>query len=151
MKIHFIYAIPFIFISFVLIGTSSHPVTASFFFSHHNGVVSPSTLLIVIFCFFGGGVVRIAHECDHSLGSLLTYELLCSAIIFLPYNPPQKPASGLVLCGGYDAINGDRSCSNTTHLSPLLAAGGPPIKSCPRSLYDGAMLIVTEDGNTRGI
>ena len=51
LEIHFIYAIPFIFIFLVLIVTSSHPVMVSLFFSQHNGVFSPSTLLIVIFWF----------------------------------------------------------------------------------------------------
>ena len=44
-KIHFVYAIPFIFIFLVLIVTSSHTATVSLFFSQHNGVVSPSPLL----------------------------------------------------------------------------------------------------------
>ena len=65
--------------------------------------------------------------------------------------PPQNPASGLVLCGGYDVVDGNRSCSNTASIYPLLAAGGPPVKINPGSLYDGAALIAPEDGNTRGI
>ena len=67
------------------------------------------------------------------------------------YPPPRNPASGLVLCSGNDAIDGGRSCSHTAPLLPLLAVGGPPVKFRPGSLYDGAALIVPEDGNTRGI
>ena len=62
--------------------------------------------------------------------------------------PPRKPASGLVLCSGDDAVDGDRSCSDTTPLSHILAAGGPPVKKTPGSLYDGAALIAPEGGNT---
>ena len=51
-KIHFIYAILFIFRFLFLIVTSSHPVTASLFFSQNNGVISPSTLL-GFFVFWG--------------------------------------------------------------------------------------------------
>ena len=49
MKVHFMYAITFIFRFLVLIVTSNHPVMVSLFLSQHNGVFSPSTLLIVIF------------------------------------------------------------------------------------------------------
>ena len=73
------------------------------------------------------------------------------AIILLPYTPPRNPASGLVICSDDDAIDGDQSCSNTTTLSPLLSAVGPPVKKFPGSLYDGAALIAPEDGNTCGI
>ena len=48
-----------------------------------------------------------------------------------PYTPHRKPASGLVLCSGDDAVNVDRCCSDITPLSPLLAAGGPPVKNWP--------------------
>ena len=121
----------------------------NFFFSQHNGVVSPSLLLIVILWFLGGFL--IVHECDHSFGSLLTSELLCWAIIFSPYTPPQKPAYGLVLCSGDNTVNGDRSCSDSAPLSPLLTDSGPLVKIRSVSLYDGATLIAPEDGNTRRI
>ena len=101
----------------------------------------------IVDCFLGWGFL-IAHECDHSLGSLLTYELIFSAIILSPYTPPRKPTSGLVLCSGDNAVNGDWSYSDTAPLSPILAAGGPLVKICPGSLYDGAALIAPEDGNT---
>ena len=122
----------------------------SLFFSQHNGVVSPSMLLIVNFWGFLGFFLGflIAHECDHLLGSLLTYKLLCWAIILSPYTPPRKPASGLVLCSGDDAIDGDWSWSDTAPLYPLINYGGPPVKFRPGSLYDGAALIAPEDGNT---
>ena len=134
------------FIFLVIIVTSSHPVTVSLFFSQHNGVVSPSTWLIVIFCFFWGFLID--HECDHSLGSLLTYELLFWAITLSPYTPPREPDSGLVLYSGDDALDGDWYCSDTAPLPPLLAAGGPPVKILPGSLYGSAVLIAPEDGNT---
>ena len=76
---------------------------------------------------------------------------LLSDHIVAIYIPPQKSASGPVLCSGDDAIDGDRSCSNTTPLLPLLVAGGPPVKIHPGSLYGGAVQIAPEDGNTRGI
>ena len=57
---------------------------------------------------------------------------------------------GLVLCSGDDAVDGNRYCSNTVPLSSFIAAGGPPVKNCLGSLYDGAALIVPERGNTRG-
>ena len=84
-KICFIYVIPFIFRFLVFIVTSSNPATVSLFFSQHNGVVSPSPLLIVTIWFFFGFL--IAHECDHSFGSLLTSEILFWAIILFPYTP----------------------------------------------------------------
>ena len=77
----------------------------------------------LFFCFL------IANECDHSFGSLHTTELLCWAIILLPYTPPQEPSSGLVLCSGDDTVNGDLSCSDTAPISNLIAAGFPPIKN----------------------
>ena len=126
-----------------------YSVKVSLFFSQHNGVVSPSPLLTVIFWFFF--CFLIAHECDHSFGSLLTSELFCWEIILSPYTPSRKPASGLVLCSGDDAIDGDQSCSNTSSLSPILAAGSPPIKNRPGSLYDRAALIVPEGENTHRI
>ena len=61
------------------------------------------------------------------------------------------PASGLVLCSGEDAVDGDRSCSDTAPLSPPFAACGPPVKIRPGSLYYGAALIAPEDGNNRRI
>ena len=140
-KIHFIRAIPFIFRFFFLIVTSRHPVVVSLFLSQYNGVFPPSTLLIVIFLGYFLGFL-IAHECDRSLEVLLRYELLCWAIILLPYTPPRKPAYGLVLCSGDDTVDGDWSCSETAPLSPILAAGSPPIKICPGSLYNGDSLIV---------
>ena len=118
---------------------------------------SPSTMASFhrqccwFFVFVFGGGLLIAHECDHSFESLITYELLCWKTILLPYTPPRKPFSGLVLCSGNDAVDGDRSCSDTAPLFPLLAAGGPPVKNRPGSLYDGAALIVPEYGNTWGI
>ena len=63
--------------------------------------------------------------------------------------PPRKPSSGLVLCSDDDAVDVDRYCSHTASLSPILAAGGPPVKIRPGSLYDGAALIAPEGGNTR--
>ena len=104
-------------------------------------------------CYFLGyfSGFLIAHECEHSLGLLFTYKLLFWAIILSPYTPPWKPASGLVLCSFDDAVYGDWSFSETSPLSPLLAAGVPPVKIRPGSLYDGAALIAPEDGNTRGI
>ena len=125
----------------------SHPVMVSLFFSQRNGDFSPSTLLTVIFLGYFLGFL-IAHECDHSLGSLLTYELIFSAIILSPYTPPQKPASGLVLSSGDEAVDGDWYCRDTTPLSPLLYAGSPPVKIRPGSLYDGAAMIAPEYGNT---
>ena len=86
----------------------------SLFFSHHDEVVSLSPFFFLGFL--------IAHEYDHSLGSLLTYEVLCWAIILLPYTPPRKPASGLVLCIGVDCIDGNQSFRDIAPLSPLLAA-----------------------------
>ena len=65
--------------------------------------------------------------------------------------PPWKPDSGLVLCSGDDAVDGNWYCSNTTPISPLLASGSPHIKICPGSLYDGATLIAPEGGNNRGV
>ena len=118
----------------------------SLFFSQRNGVVSPSTLLIVIFCF--SLAFLIAHDCDHSLGLLITYELLCWAIILLPYTPPRKPVFVLVLCSGNDAVNGNWYFSDTAPLSPILSAGGPSAKIRPGSLYNGAALIASEDENT---
>ena len=35
-------------------------------------------------------VFLIAHECHHSFGLLLAYELLCWAIILPPYTPPSE-------------------------------------------------------------
>ena len=102
--------------------------------------------------FFGCfGVFLIAHKCDHSFGLLLTSKLLCWAIILSTHTPPWKPDSGLVLCSINDAIDGNRFCSDTTPILTLLADGGPPVKLCPGSLYDGAALIVPEDGSTHGI
>ena len=63
-KIHFIYAITFIFRFLFLNVNSSHLVAASLFFSQNNGVVSLSPLLIVIVLFS----FLIAHECDHLFG-----------------------------------------------------------------------------------
>ena len=73
-EIHFIYANPFIFRFLVLIATSNHPVTVSLFLSQHNGVVSLSPLLIVIFVVFL--FFLIAHEWYHSLGLMITLEVL---------------------------------------------------------------------------
>ena len=121
----------------------------SLFFSQHNDVVSPSPLLIVFiflyFCFL------ITHECDHSFQSLLTSKLLCWMIILSKYTPPWKPGSGLILCSGDDAVDGNQSCSDNAPLFPLLVADGLPVKIRPGSLYDGVVLIVPEDGNNRGI
>ena len=69
----------------------------------------------------------------------------------LPYTAPRRPASGIVLCSGDNAVNGNRYCSNNAPLSPILASGGPPVKIRPGSLYDCAALIAPEDGNTRSI
>ena len=62
--------------------------------------------------------------------------------------PPQKPDYGLLLCSGDVIFDGNRSCSDTVPLSPLLSAGGPHVKNCPGSLYDSVALIVPEDWNT---
>ena len=59
-------------------------------------------------CYFFLKGFLISHECDLSFGSLLTSELLFWAIILSTYTPPQKSASGLVLCSGYDAVDDDR-------------------------------------------
>ena len=142
----FIYSIPIIFRFLVLTVISSHTVTVSLFSSQHNVVVSLSRLLILFF-----GCFLIAHECDHSFGSLLTYELLCWAMILLPYNPPWKPDYGIVLCSCNNAVDGDQSCSDIAPLSPLIANGVPPVKNSTGSLYDGAALIAPEGGNTYGI
>ena len=102
---------------------------------------------LLFFLLFG---FLISHECYHTFGTLLTLELLCWAIILSPYPPPppRKPASGLVLCSGNDAVNNNWYCRETVPLSPLLAADGPPVKICPGSLYYGAAVIAPEDGNT---
>ena len=97
------------------------PSTVVSFHHHHCWLL----FLAVFLCFL------IAHECDYTFGSLLTSELLCWAIILLPYNPPRKPAYGLDLCSGDDAVDGGRSCSDTAPLSPLLALGIPPVKNWP--------------------
>ena len=110
-------------------------------FHHHRSWL----FFFVFFCFL------ISHECDHSFVSLLTSKLLCWAIILLPYTPPWKPSSGLVLWSGKDAVDDDQSYSSTAPLSPILAAGIAPVKNCPRSLYERAAKIASEIGNTRGI
>ena len=115
LKIHFIYAIPFIFRFLVLIVTSSHPAMVSLFFFQHNDVFSLSTLLIVIFGFFG---FLIAHECDHSFWSLLTSELLCWEIILLPYTP----LGSLILDLSYAVVTTPSMATDlvaTTDLYPL--------------------------------
>ena len=99
----------------------------------------------IFFCFL------VSHECDHSFGSLLTSKLLFRATILSPYNHPRNPASELVFCSGHDTVYGNWYCSNTAPLSPLLATGGPPVKIIPGSLYDSAVLIAPEYGNTRSI
>ena len=60
----------------------------------------------------------------------------------LPYTPLQKRASEIFLCSVNDTVDGNRSCSNTAPIFPLLAAGGQ---------YAGAAVISPEDGKTRGI
>ena len=149
-KIRFIYAIPFIFRFLVLVVTSSHPVTVSFFFSQKNGVVSPSTLLIVIFVFL---LSSLPMSVSNHLDIDLYPKLRCQSdhIVAIYPLPPRKPSSRLVLCSDDKAVNGDRSCSNTTLLYPLLDTGGPPVKIRPGLLYDGAALIAPEGGNTQGI
>ena len=138
---HLCHSIIFRFL--VLIVTSSHPVMVSLFFSQHNGFVSPATLLIVIFWVYSlpMSVTTQSDRCLH-----MNY--FGEAIILLPYTPPWKPASVLVLCSGDNAAYVDWSCSDTAPLSPLLAAGVPPVKIRPGSLHDGAALIAPEDGNT---
>ena len=110
-KIHFIYTIPFIFRFLVLIVTSSNPVTVSLFLSQYNGVVSPSMLLIVVFGDFGG-----FPHCPQVWPLIWIAAYIRTtfwAIILSPYNPPRKPASGLVLCSGNDVVDGDWYFSNT--------------------------------------
>ena len=82
---------------------------------------------------------------------MLTSELLCWGIILLSFAVSQKPDSRLVLCSGNDTVDGDRFCSDIGPLSPLLAAGSPPVENNPESLYDGAVMIAPEGGNPRGI
>ena len=118
----------------------SHPVMVSFFFSAQWCF---STVNVVYFYFLGYFLgFFIAHECDHSLELMITYELFCWAIILSPYTPPRKPAYGLVLCSGDDTVKGDWSSSYTSPLSPLIAAGSLPVKIRPGSLYNGNSLIV---------
>ena len=119
-KIHFIYAIPFIFWFLVILSWWVCLSLSTMVFFHRQ------RCWLLFFELFLGFLV--AHECDHSLELLLTYELLFWAIILSPYNPPLKPDSGLVLCSGDDAVDGDWSCSDTAPLSPLLAASGHPSK-----------------------
>ena len=76
----------------------------------------------------------IAHECDHSFGSLLPSKLIFWAIIFCPYDPPWKPASVLFLCSGNGAADGNQSCRGTTPISYLLASGDPPVKKWQGSI-----------------
>ena len=108
------------------------------------GCFSPSTMaffhrqhcwLLFLNYFLG---FLIVHECDHSLGSLLIYKLLCWAIILSPYTPPSEA------CFWTCTLQWRWS---RRHLSPLLASGIPPIRIFPRSLYDGAALIAPEYGN----
>ena len=80
----------------------------SLFFSQHNGVFSPSTLLIVIFWvifWFSSLPMSVTTHSDCWLNT----NYFAKAIIFLPYTPPRKPASGLVLCSGDDAVDGSWS------------------------------------------
>ena len=142
-KIHFIYVIPFIFRFLALIVTSSHPVTASLFFSQHNGVISQSPLLIFCISFLTHFpwvwlIIRIAA---YVRTTFLSHHIVA-------IYPPRKPDSGLVLCSEDDAVDGDWYRSDTAPISPILPAGGPPVKNRPGSLYDGAALIAPEDGNT---
>ena len=47
---------------------------------------------------------------------------------------PRKHDSGLVLCIGDDAFDGDRCCGDTAPLSLLLVVGGPSVKKFPGSI-----------------
>ena len=98
-------------------------------FSHRTMVSFHCHRCWLLFSVFFGFL--ISHECDHSLGSLLTPKLLCWAIILSPYISPQKHASRIVLCSGNVAVDCDWCCSDITPISSLLAAGDPPVKNCP--------------------
>ena len=97
----------------------------SLFFSQHNGVVSPSTLLIVIFW-----VVFLVSSFPRSMTThSYIQNYFSEQSYFFSYNPPQEPASVLVLCSGNNAVYGDRYFSNTAPISHLLAVGGPPVNN----------------------
>ena len=115
----------------VLVVNSSHPITVSFIFSQHNGD-SLSPLLVVIFWLFFW-FPRCQWVWPLIWIAAYIRNILLSGHIVAIY-PPWKPASGLVLCSGGDAVDGDRSCRNTAPLSPLLAVGGPPVKNRPGSI-----------------
>ena len=119
-KIHFIYAIPFIFIFWSsllpLVALSRwvcfSPSKMASFHRHRCWLLS-----FGVFCFL------IAHECDQHPNYFDEWSYCCHI------SPPWNPASGLVIYSGDDAVDVNRYCSDTAPLYPLLAAGGPLVKN----------------------
>ena len=130
-KIHFIYAIPFIFRFLVLVVTSSHPVKVSFFLPeqlHHFTVTVVDCYLLVVFL-VSSLSMSVTTCLDRFLNPNYFFEQQ-----YCHHIPPWKSASGIVLCSGNKVINCDLSCSGTAPLYSLLAAGVPTVKNLTGSI-----------------
>ena len=121
----------------------------------------------VVDCYFFGYFLGfpIAHECDHSLELMLTYKLLCWAIILSSYTPSeacfwtrtlqwrwrrrwwlilQWHCTSIPLCCCWHPTR-----QNSSWIIILRWLVDSAIR--PGSLYDGTALIAPDYGNTCGL